>query len=550
MFSYASNKTILVFIIFIFVFSTKIYSQNGVCTYWLEFRDKTGTAFTLDKPEAFLTKRSIDRRIRQNISLNESDLPVSKTYIDSLKKLGLKILHTSKWLNGVTVRTADTTLVSKAKKLNFVTFFQETKPGVILKTANNKFNKIIDLAIDPADYGNSYNQLEQLKGNYLHNLGFRGKGIHIAVLDAGFYQANEINAFDSLRFSNRILGIRDFVDPSANFYQQNYHGMSVLSCMAANIPRKIIGTAPDASYYLFRSEDAATEFLIEEDNWVAAAELADSLGVDIINSSLGYSEYDDPKQNHTYSDMNGKKNRVTKGANMAFDKGILVFSSAGNEGNKPWKYILSPADGEKVIAVGSVDLANKRSVFSSLGPAYGGAVKPNVVAMGSATHVVVSNGSLGYLNGTSFSSPVLAGMAACLLQANPNAKASQVKIAIEQSSSQNTKPDSLLGYGIPNFEKADKYLKINNTQTLNRDNFVSVIPNPFSDYLFIKSANQSDISNIKIKIFDLKGSCLLESYNSFMGTLLLNNLENLPRGILFMSLTQNNRTETIKLIRL
>lgn len=528
-------------------------AQNQPNTYWVKLIDKKGTPFQIIQPEEFLSQRAINRRIKQHIAIDETDLPVSPVYLDTLRKRGLEVVHTSKWLNGATVRTSDTVLIRSIATLSFVQMVQLTKPANILKSVRNKFNEseseeISD--VSPFNYGNAYNQLSQLNGQYLHNQGFRGKGIQIAVLDAGFWRVNQIAAFDSLRNSNRILGKRDFVNPKSDFYLQHTHGMSVLSCMGGNIPGSLIGTSPDASFYLFRSEDAATEYLIEEDNWVAAAELADSLGVDVINSSLGYYDFDDPKMNHPYSDLNGKKTRVTQGANMAFKKGILVFSSAGNEGNNSWKRIIAPSDGENVLAIAAVDKNGIRASFSSVGPAFGGAVKPNVAAMGSATYLVTSGGVLGYSSGTSFSSPVMAGMGACLLQANPWANVKQVKMAIEQSAHRYSNPDSLLGYGIPDFEKADKYLKVNFANNLKAQINWMVSPNPFSDYLLLQNMNPVSADNCLISIYNLQGILLWESAFKNTEQILLNNLVNLPDGLLILNIRSEGKDERVKLLKM
>ncbi len=515
-------------------------------TYWVQFKDKSGTIFSIDKPEAFLSDRAIQRRQRQHINIDENDLPVSKIYLDSLKKRGLEIVHTSKWLNGATVRTSDTILIKQIAEISFISQVQLTKPGLLTKSVIDKFSSEKSNTYDSTQYGNALTQLTQLNGQYLHQLGFRGKGIQIAVLDAGFYNANTITAFDSLRNSNRILGIRDFVDPKSNIYNQNYHGMSVLSCMAGNVPGNLIGTAPDASYYLFRTEDVSSEYLIEEDNWVAAAEYSDSLGVDLINSSLGYSQFNDAKMNHSYSDLNGKTTRVTKAANMAFQKGILVFASAGNEGTNTWKKIIAPADGENVIAVGAIDKNGLRASFSSYGPAYGGATKPNIVAMGVSTCLVTSNLILGAASGTSFSSPVLAGMGACLLQANPYCTVKQIKLAIEEAASQYSKPDSLLGYGIPDFGIANQYLS---TASISAEPGWIVYPNPFSDYFILKNNGISTNNILFISIYTINGMCVWEKTFASTESVILNNLSTLPQGILIMRIRFGEDEQHLKLIK-
>ena len=520
-------------------------------SYWVQLKDKKGTPYLINQPEAFLSQRSLDRRIRQHILIDETDLPVSPDYLDSLKNRGLEIVHTSKWLNGATVRTSDTILIKKIATLPFVTMVQLTKPGNVLKSISNKFSdEVLNTEYDPENYGDAITQLSQLNGQYLHRQGFRGKGIQIAILDAGFLNVNTNEAFDSLRNSNRILGTRDFVDPTSDIYTQNYHGMSVLSCMGGNIPGSLIGTAPDASFYLLRSEDVSSEYLIEEDNWVAAAEYADSLGVDVINSSLGYTQFNDSLMNHSYADLNGKTTRVTQAANMAFQKGILVFASAGNEGSNAWKKIIAPSDGENVIAVGAVDKKGFKASFSSYGPAYGGAVKPNLAAMGIGTTLVTSLQVISYASGTSFSSPVLAGMGACLLQANPYAGVKMAKMAIEQSANQYDKPDSLVGFGIPDFEKADKYLKVNSTNKLIEKSSWTVTPNPFSDYVSLRNLNAVNDKNYLISIYNLQRVCLWQSTFSSEESIVLKNLANLPQGFLILNIRSGGKEERIKLIKI
>jgi len=543
-------KTRLVLLLFILSFQLGLKAQEANSTYWVKLKDKIGTPFQISHPEAFLSQRSIDRRSKQLIAIDETDLPVSPDYLTNLKMLGARVLHTSKWLNGATVRILDTTLIKTIAALPFVQSVQLTKPSNVIKSSRLKFNEPEEIAdIAPSQYGNAYNQLSQLNGDYLHNKGFRGKGIQIAVIDAGFWKVNEIAAFDSLRTSHRILGTHDFVDPQSDIYLQHTHGMSVFSTMGGNLPGTLVGTAPDASFYLFRSEDAATEYPIEEDNWVAAAEMADSVGVDVINSSLGYSLFDDPTMNHPYSDMNGVKNRVTQGANMAYEKGILVFTSAGNEGNSPWRHIISPSDGKNVISVAAVDKLGIRASFSSEGPAYGGAVKPNVAAQGLAAFLVTSNGEIGTSSGTSFSSPIMTGMGACLMQANPQATVKQLKLAIEQSASMYLTPDSLLGFGIPDFQKADLILKSLEVKSMETGTSWAVSPNPFSDYIFIRQLDSNGLKNCRINIYSIQGVNLWES--TFISTepILLKNLSNLPKGFLILTIRSGDKEEQFKLIK-
>ncbi|HAH25775.1 MAG TPA: hypothetical protein DCL77_18795 [Prolixibacteraceae bacterium] len=544
-------KSRLLLLLFFICLTMAVQAQVVPGTYWVQLKDKKGTPYQISHPEAFLSQRSIDRRTRQQIPIDETDLPVSPGYLDNLKALGAEVVHTSKWLNGATVRVTDSVMIKSIEGLPFVQSVQLTKPSLITKSTRIKFNEDeLNSDIPAVNYGNAYNQLTQLNGQYLHNKGYRGKGIQIAVIDAGFWHVNQIAAFDSLRTSNRILGTRDFVDPTSDIYLQHSHGMSVLSTMGGNIPETLIGTAPDASFYLFRSEDASTEYPIEEDNWVAAAELADSLGVDEINSSLGYNIFDDPQMSHPYSDMNGKKTRVTQGANMAFEKGILVFTSAGNEGGNVWQHIIAPSDGVNVLAVGAVDMLGIRASFSSVGPAFGGAIKPNVVAQGALTYLINSTGIPGYSSGTSFSSPVLAGMGACLLQANPGANVRQIKRAIEQSAHQYNDPDSLLGYGIPDFQKADLLLKSTGVKTMPAGLIWEVMPNPFSDILYIRKLDTLKLEGCRVSIYSLQGTNLWEKTFTNSEIIILKNLGFLPKGFLILTIRSGGKKEEFKLIKI
>ncbi|MCF6358930.1 MAG: S8 family serine peptidase, partial [Draconibacterium sp.] len=401
--------------------------------------------------------------------------------------------------------------------------------------------------IDTSLYGPSVYQTGLMNGQYLHNRGYNGQGMQIAIIDAGFLNADKYSAFDSLWANNQILGTKDFVNSDEDFYSTHYHGMSVLSCIGGNVPGSLIGTARKASFWLIRSEDVTSEYLIEEDNWVAAAEFADSVGADIINSSLGYYEFDDSTMNHPYSDMDGKTTRVTRGANIAATRGMLVFASAGNEGNNPWKHIIAPADGDNVIAVGAVDKDGTPAYFSSFGPAADGDIKPNVAAVGLNTYLQRSNGVLGFANGTSFSSPVMAGMAACLWQSLSYSDATDVKSAIEMSASQFEKPDSVLGYGIPDFRMAWLYL-INQTvvQHSNKKHWL-VYPNPVHDILTIQKNGVVKSEKIAIEIYSLEGRLLQKWTKSNSPKITLSNIGWLPQGMFLLKISSNEKFQTIKL---
>ena len=517
--------------------------------YWVGFSDKNGTSYSLSSPEEYISERSIQRRIKQNIAIDSLDLPVNQKYINEVTKIGATFIHSSKWLNGITVKAETDSFVVNVSKLPFVNEVQLTK-GAANKSTILKFDETSDVENFPIDnsfYGPSVYQTSILNGQFLHNQNYRGQGMQIAVLDGGFFSADKYAAMDSLWVNNQILGTKDFVDSTFDFFQTHYHGMSVLSCMGGNVPGKLIGTAPKASYWLIRTEDTGSEFLIEEDNWVAAAEFADSAGVDIINSSLGYTQFDDQQMNHTYADMDGKTTRVTRGANIAASKGMLVFSSAGNEGNKTWKYLVAPSDGEKVIGVGAVNKDSIPAGFTSQGPAYSGKTKPNVSAVGWNTYLQKSDGTFGYLNGTSFSSPVMAGMAASLWGALPHVTAVQVKAAIEMSAHLYNNPNNLMGFGIPDMYRAWLFLQNLSTSTPEISKQWTAFPNPVGDVLFLQKNSSQFQDKVRFEIFTMDGKLVQQWIKSDTNRIELRDLNALPKGILLLKISSSKFSETIKL---
>ncbi len=519
--------------------------------YWIKFSDKNGSVYTINHPEDFLSARAIQRRSAQGISINEQDLPVSQTYIDSISKRDIQIIHASKWLNGATVKTTQPKVDQLLLDFNFITNIELTKPGIQLKSIQDKFSvEKLQTDIDTAFYGLSVYQVGQLNGQYLHNNDFLGQGMHIAVLDAGFLKVDELSSFSTLISENRILETRDFVEPGSNVFEKDDHGMSVLSTMAGELPGTFIGSAPKAYYYLIRSEDVRSEYLIEEDNWVVAAEYADSIGVDIINSSLGYSEFDDPSMNHSYSELDGNTTRVTRAANIAVKKGMLVFSSVGNEGNNSWQFLVAPSDGEYVIGVGAVNSDGEWAPFSSYGPNASGDIKPNVSAVGWGAFIQRENDNISSANGTSFSSPIMAGMAACLWQAFPKATNLQIKDAIEKSASQYNFPDFQLGYGIPNFELAAEILDDLRLDNINSDKYWTVSSNPFTDEIqFIPQKKQIE-NDTRIMLFSINGHKVFDIFFAMGSPLVFRNLSNLPNGVYVAFIESAEKKEAHKLVKI
>lgn len=445
--------------------------------FWVQFADKKGTPFSELQPENFLSARALERRARQGIAIEWTDLPVTPAYVQALRDQKAVVLYVSRWLNGAVVYAEPDTL----KGVRTLPFVTGTRPiGYLSKPSGIKAGKTVartdNYPREANPYGKSFNQIAQLNGEALHQVGFDGERIVAAVFDGGFASVNTMPAFDSLFQSGRILGTHDFVEGDDYVYESSNHGTNVLSCMAANIPGVVVGTGPGASFYLFKTEDVGAELVQEEYNWLAAAEYADSLGVDVINSSLGYTTYDDSTMTYTYADLNGDKTVIARAADFAAQKGILVVNSAGNSGGDKWKYIGTPADADSILAVGAVDKNGEKAYFSSFGPTVDGRIKPNVSARGYGTVVADASGyTTGTANGTSFSSPVMAGMASALWDAFPERSAQDVIQALQASSNQATKPDEGLGYGIPDVTKAYHSLAGSNGGTLD-DRPYQVVP--------------------------------------------------------------------------
>jgi len=473
--------------LFLFLFLIPLLSGGQVAPqrYWLQFTDKDNTPYSVSAPEQFLSSRAMERRQKQNIAVDQSDLPVDPDYIAQVRATGAEVLNVSKWFNSVTVRITDPSVLQQVLQLPFVMHHEPVgRYGSPSKDWEKEFvfsdKSNIELPKD-ADYGTALNQVEMLNGLKLHRQGLMGQGMLIAVLDAGFSGADHLAVFDSLRQNGRIIATRDLVEGNAGVYGYSTHGMAVLSTMAAYQPGVMVGTAPKASYILLRTEDVGSEFPIEEHNWIAGAEFADSCGADILNTSLGYTDFDDEAYNYAYSDMDGRTTPSALGSVMAARKGILVVTSAGNMGNNAWQYISTPADADSVLAIGAVNANGEGASFSSIGPSADGRVKPNVCAQGQQAIVANTSGTVGPSNGTSFSGPILAGMAACLWQGQPDATNMQLYDAIQRSAHIYDAPTPKLGHGIPDFVRARLLLSGHSPANLFRDELLELFPVPFTE---------------------------------------------------------------------
>ena len=421
--------------------------------YRVSLKDKVGTAFSIDKPQDFLSERALERRNRQQLPVDETDLPVSQVYVDELKGVGAKLVTSSKWNNTVVLEVSDTLLINQVSQMPFVLKVEKVwvQPDSIPARNKKRKNQVKNEVKESGyHYGKALRQIQIHGGDSLHAAGFAGQGMHVAVIDAGFYNADKIKFFKKMD----LLGTRDFVNPNSDIYAENSHGIKVLSCMAANIKDVFVGTAPEASYWLLRSEDQDTEQPIEEDYWAAAIEFADSVGVDVVNTSLGYYEFDEGYGGYRYRDLDGHYSLMSHSASVAADKGIVVVCSAGNSGRSAWKKVTPPGDSENVITVGALTKELKNAEFSSIGDTSDGRVKPDVMAIGVNSVVSGNDGTVSKANGTSFASPTMCGIVTCFWQACPWLTAKEVIKAVQQAGDRVDYPDNIYGYGVPNLWKA------------------------------------------------------------------------------------------------
>jgi len=529
-------KNILL-IVFSFIVLNGFSQKPGI--YWIQFTDKANSPYSISSPSLFLSQRAIDRRVIQGIQINTLDIPVNQTYVDSMINSGFDVFDESKWFNGVLATVPDSTIFQILSGISFVQSYKYVRPLIAKKNKSKKED--LGTLSDYYNYGMGTDQILMLNGNYLHNQGYRGDGMLIALLDVGWIGTNSSPIFDSIFNNNRIISTRDFVTGKNDntVYESGSHGTSVLSTIGVIANGSLVGTAPHASFTLLKSEDADGEYIFEEYTWVCAAEYADSLGADIISSSLGYTTFDDTTQNHTWNDIDGETSVASISATIAARKGILVCISAGNSGSQPWHKIGIPADADSILAVGAVDTLQQPASFTSVGPSADGRVKPDVAAMGKGTAVVDVGGNVVNGNGTSFSCPIIAGMSACLWQAFPNATNMQIREAIIKSASQYYNPDTLLGYGIPNFYAAFFILNGIAVHNMNKEQIINVYPSPFSSQLNVEFISEKS-NNISIEIIDILGKTVYKTNKNIIpndyNIIKINNINDLNSGIYFVKI--------------
>ena len=432
------------------------YKDGPAFIYRIYLSDKQGTPFSTEHPMRFLSRRSVERRRRQQLAVDSTDLPVCPRYVRQIERQGLTVVGTSRWRNTVLVHVRDTMQLEPLRRLAFVSRWRQVwaAPDSVTPTAMKA--KVHDHfeawdSIAGQRYGRADRQITTLAGHRLHDIGLQGEGMMIAVLDGGFKNADRIPV---LRRAD-IRGARDFVHPaSPSIYYETDHGTKVLAVMAANQPYYYVGTAPKASYWLLRCEDLQTEQEVEEDYWTMAAEFADSVGCDLINSSLGYNEYDHPWMSHRIWELDGRTAFISASASMLARKGIVLVCSAGNTGMGQWKKLTVPADADHILTVGALTEELKVAPFSAVGPTQDLRTKPDVAAIGSPTTVITGRGTISQDMGTSFASPVVCGLTACLWQALRHKSATELMELIRHTSNNAQHPDNIYGYGAPNFWRA------------------------------------------------------------------------------------------------
>lgn len=530
-------------VIFVFVASA---SWAQVNRYVVFFKDKTGTSYSITSPLEFLSQRAIDRRIRQGISISQADLPVNANYVQGVRDVGVNTFFTTRWMNGVLVQ-CDASIVPAIQNLSYVDRVEFVAPYERLLVGGRRRNDLKTKELKTAS--STQVQLQMIGLDEMHTAGYQGENVIIGIFDGGFQGVNTAPPFQHIFDENRInLSVsKDFVTNSTDIFQFDEHGTEVFSVIAAYQDGFYTGGSYEANYQLYVTEDVGSEYRIEEYNWLFAAERADSAGVDVVNSSLGYYDFDQSGMDYSKDAMDGKTTIVSQAAQMLADRGVIVVCSAGNEGNISWQIITAPADAKDVLAIANVNSAGVRAGSSSIGPSSDGRIKPDVAALGVNTSVIRPNGTLGTASGTSLAAPLVASLAAGVWERYPNLSNIEVMEAIRKSASQSSNPDNLLGYGIPNFKAVVNYV-----EQSHQENVFDVYPNPITqDSVTIRPFDPNQVSSCKVEVLTSQGQTVHEATVNFSWTnrTYTSYVTTLPTGVYFMRIWWGDRRFTYKVIK-
>ena len=531
------KKPLLIIIFLVSQFT--VYSQQDA---WVYFSDKPNATASLSSPISILTQAAIDRKTNHSVAIDERDVPVHEPYITLIKaSTGITYKAKSKWFNAVHIIGTEEDVNNLMTTHNFVDHitFADSSLNARMESVQNNFQ--VESSLTNFTYGTTQNQVEMLNVDELHVANYTGDGVVVAVIDSGFPNVDTMAGFERLRTAGNLMGGYDFVDRTSDVYSStsSQHGTKVLSTMAGFVQDQYVGTAPDATYYLFRTEDVASENPVEESYWVEAVERADSLGVQVVNTSLGYKSYDNPNYSYTSAQLDGTTAYISKGANIAFEKGLILINSAGNSGASG---VGAPADAAGVLSIAAVDGDSNYASFSSQGSTLQPTQKPDVAARGSGSYVINSSNQITQSNGTSFSSPILAGGVASLVQAMPNATNAEIMAFVRESASQYLNPDYFLGYGIPDFQIA---LTLGLIEQSDKQLEFEIFPNPVHSNLFIKFPNA--IKAVSVSIHNILGVLVYENQLESMKPI---NTEALPKGLYILTIHMDTqKTMTFKLIK-
>lgn len=540
-----SNQRLMKKIFTILSLGISLFSAAQTELVFVFFKDKPNKSAFYNNPLSELTQKSLDRRTNLGIPLTDQDAPIESAYIQNIRNLGFMVTDYSKWLNGVAVNatSAQKQLLAQQSYVDHIESFVKNPNGGIQKEKIQKFKEfspenINKNTLTTFNYGNGLAQIDQVNLRSVHIAGYTGKGVTIAVIDTGFPTVDTGSAFKRLRDNGQIKGGYNFINKSTDIYNTslNTHGTICMGTIGGYLDTEFVGTAPDADFYLYASEDGGNEIPEEELYWIEAAEEADRKGVDIISTSLGYTTFDDSRYNYTYAKMNGTSSFIARAAQIAFEKGIFLTVSAGNSGDSSWHYISTPADNEKVFTIGAVMSNGSAAPFSSYGPNSAGVIKPDVSARGLSTYTVYSD-NVTQASGTSLSNPLAAGGVACLLQSLPkNISREAIKTRLRQNASLYPGYTSQKGYGVLNFYKT--YQSFLGVTDVNKTK-IQIYPNPAKDVVNLKSDNPIR----SVEIYDSLGRIVKNEVSKTI------NISELVKGIYFLKVKTDSGESIEKIIK-